>query len=233
MPIYYSFHTWICAGDQFNSPSRTVRPSEANAMLPALFLGYIVPTVAMFLPWNNWAITQAGIILWQGAPFWPNLLVRIFTIGQSKEGGEKKSGVRALNRVYLLAGAFCFSSHIYFLYGCVTSTDPRISVASVLLPGTTLRYRNLTEGLVHIFQWDLWGCFLSTLLWAWIQVTRAQTATGSDATVARVLITGAAIVLLSILVGPGTAVAAMWFWIDNRTAGLSESDTVGKKDKTL
>jgi len=231
MPFYYIFHTWTCAGDQFDSTNRSVQPSEANVMLPALFIGYMVPTIAMFLPWNNWALTQAGILLWQGAPFYPNLLVRIFTIGQPRGESEKMSGLRSLNRVYFLAGTFCFASHIYFLYSCAVSADPRISVASVLFPSTTLHYSTLTDGLIHIFQWDLWGCFLSTLLWGWVQVTRAQTATGKGATAARVLSTGIGIGVLSVLVGPGTAVAAMWFWVDNKMAGPQH--TGGKKDKAL
>lgn len=235
MPIYYIAHTWVFAGDEsgYFGQGRHIRASEANALLPALIMGYLVPTVAMYFPWSDWEATQIAIAVWQAAPFWPNLLVRVFSLGRTQSARDRKeeSDIAPLHRVYFLAGAVCFAVHVGFLYACLTSNDPRVSFASVLLPDETAYRHDAAQGLLWIFQWDFFGCFLSTLVWAWVGVARAQRAAGEKVTLSGILTSGLAIAAASLLTGPGTAIAAAWYWMENKTADLR--GTADGKDKVM
>lgn len=76
------------------SPGRFVRPAVAKSLIPALVLGYIIPTVLMLLPTSNVYMLQNYIALWQPSPAFVAVLVSVFSrvIGWwDRLGAQKKS----------------------------------------------------------------------------------------------------------------------------------------------
>jgi hypothetical protein len=61
-------------------PGRFIQPEVARALIPALTLGYIVPTILALVPTSNTRVWQNWIALWQLAP----LLFSVLTLGFSK-----------------------------------------------------------------------------------------------------------------------------------------------------
>lgn len=78
------------------SPGRFVRPAVAKSLIPALVLGYIIPTVLMLLPTSNVYMLQNYVAIWQPAPAFVAVLVSVFSrvIGWWDRLGaqKKKSG---------------------------------------------------------------------------------------------------------------------------------------------
>ena len=75
------------------SPGRFVRPAVARSLIPALVLGYIIPTVLMLLPTPNVHVLQTYIALWQPSPAFVAVLVSVFSrvIGWwDRLGAQKK-----------------------------------------------------------------------------------------------------------------------------------------------
>ncbi|KAL2276287.1 hypothetical protein FJTKL_01048 [Diaporthe vaccinii] len=75
------------------SPGRFVRPAVAKSLIPALVLGYIIPTILMILPTSNVHILQTYTALWQPTPAFVAVLVSVFSrvIGWwDRLGAQKK-----------------------------------------------------------------------------------------------------------------------------------------------
>lgn len=80
------------------SPGRFVRPAVAKSLIPALVLGYIVPTVLMLLPTSNIHALQTICAIWQPCPAFVAVLVSVFSTAidwwdhlgvQKKESNDK------------------------------------------------------------------------------------------------------------------------------------------------
>ncbi|KAK3311780.1 hypothetical protein B0H66DRAFT_571455 [Apodospora peruviana] len=230
VPVYYIFHAIASKPSDYYLASRgggsQVRSTfEANSLLPALVLGYLTPTIALYLPWGNQDLLQVLAAIWQPAPFIPNLLVGVASIIFSCSPSGDKTARKSPNPVfivYIVSGVICAAAHIAFVSTCLTS--PNLSLASVLLPNMTTWKRDIAHGLLFMFQWDFWVCFASTLLWCWVSVADTLRVVGSSTSSGSGLVkAGVGIVLLSIVAGPGAAVAATWYWVDDRMCELEEA----------
>lgn len=80
------------------SPGRFVRPAVAKSLIPALVLGYIVPTLLMLLPTSNIHALQTICAIWQPCPAFVAVLISVFSSGidwwdrlglQKKESNDK------------------------------------------------------------------------------------------------------------------------------------------------
>lgn len=74
------------------SPGRFVRPAVAKSLIPALMLGYIVPTILMLLPTSNIHALQTYCAIWQPSPAFVTVLVSVFSraIGWWDRRGAQK-----------------------------------------------------------------------------------------------------------------------------------------------
>ncbi|KAK4167836.1 hypothetical protein QBC43DRAFT_310360 [Cladorrhinum sp. PSN259] len=236
LPVYYLFWLFSASRKQNRSESvasggRHLSASHAGALLPAVVLGYLVPTVALYFPWDTVGISfdssrnglQILAAIWQVAPLVPNLLVWLFASLGARSSSRKNAagGDRELAKmlsVHLLAGVFCAAAHGYFVYSCLRSADPRLSLTSVLMPDRNTWKRDMAHGLLYLFQWDFWICFAATLLWCWVAVADARPvgAAGDATSASGLLVVGLGIWVLSVILGPGAAVSATWYWIDSQ-----------------
>src|SRR5690349_294739 len=94
--------------DYWTPSSRAVSLPYARALLPSLVIGYLLPTLALYVPYGNVFTTQGVVALWQPSPWMVNILLvalsTVFSAGQSslKQGPEGTTAdVKYLQRVYL------------------------------------------------------------------------------------------------------------------------------------
>jgi hypothetical protein len=182
---------------------------QANLLLP-LVLGYLIPTVLMFIPWDDLVLSQNFAAVWQCAPMYPNMLAYLFPSRKANP-----------TRIYVLAGVVALASHAYLIYG---STDPTLSLPTVMLPNKTPWKADMASGLLYIFQWDFIGIFAASLLWCWLSVIEVWDISGAHSG-AQAVKAGVVIGLLTLVGGPGTAMAVVWYW---REGKIAESQKVKK-----
>lgn len=81
------------------APGRFVRPAVAKSLIPALVLGYIIPTIMMLLPTSNTSILQTYCAIWQPSPAFVAILVPVFSrvIGWwDRLGAQKNNNNKAI-----------------------------------------------------------------------------------------------------------------------------------------
>lgn len=62
-PLYYAAYIWASADENYWWPlSRQVPTPYAKTILPALLLGYLLPTLLMLLPYSAPSVLQARIV---------------------------------------------------------------------------------------------------------------------------------------------------------------------------
>ncbi|KAK5662488.1 hypothetical protein OQA88_8400 [Cercophora sp. LCS_1] len=229
VPLWFILYVLASSRSDYHLPSnRQVRPSEARALLPALVVGYVVPTVLMYYPWQDRTdIPRLEVLnaIWQVSPLVPNLLVRLFASRDDTAPSveQRKSAHKYVLSVHVVSGLFCAASHAWFVYSVLTSMNPNVSFASVLIPGGVSDAKaDDASGLLWIFQWDLWGIFVSGLLWSFVGGVDVLRVEGAALSAGRVLKWTFWIGALSFIAGPGAAISAAWYWIESSMFGLEE-----------
>lgn len=206
----------------------------ARALLPSLVLGYLIPTILIYLPYSNVFITQGYVALWQPAPIIVNILLLILTPIFSAGSTEPKAkrdvdgsveDVKHLQRVYILSFIVGATSHWAAIAICFLSSDPNLSFTHTFWPRKDLWIgRNinptLSEGLLHIFQMDFWIIFASSLVWAYVAVLDVNRVTKSFVPASKALVV---MTLNTVLFGPAATIAAMWYSRESTLANLQKS----------
>ncbi|KAK0457769.1 uncharacterized protein EV420DRAFT_1764708 [Desarmillaria tabescens] len=209
MPFY-----WICEILSGRTKRRTgkVTQAHAEAAVFGLFIGWVIPSVAMV------AMADPGITgLWQFAPIIGfiagsiHLLFRPPTV-------HSQSGFRTVQAAYI--GAFLVASSIHlstvFKFRSLDDALAFFFPAMYAVAPTEVVLRHTA----NIFQWDFavgsGSCLLGSLWFA--------------QSVSQLLGLVAWIVVGSVVFGPGAAFAAIALWRESR---LSESYHYEEKPKTL
>jgi len=220
LPLYFAMFTWASSKPGYFTSGREV--PTAKVLLPSLILGYVIPTALMFFPFpfgSDLIAYQNLAAFWQPAPLYPNLLVFLFSLapglGSKQQLARKDADVSHLKLVYLLAGIVSMASHVGLIYVC-SVPGSGLSLSTVLLPDEALRMKDMANGLLWIFQWDFIGTFSAALLWSWLSVVEVGQVAGQKATGGVVAV--GTIGLLTVLGGPGAALAAVWLWREGKMA---------------
>ncbi|EXJ92529.1 hypothetical protein A1O3_01081 [Capronia epimyces CBS 606.96] len=218
VPLYYLAYLWDSADSQYwSAESRQVPVSYAKALLPALLLGYLVPTTLMFLPYSDsdlWT-TQAMIALWQPSPWFVNAILWILSTFygsmDSQTAGQESSlrDMKYLDSTYMVVFLVSVISHFGTVLVCLLSDDPQHSFSHAFVPHVRHVEPNLTEGLHAIFQYDFWIIFAASLLWIWLAVWDLKRVGKTNASLSR-----AALLILfgTIAVGPAATIVGVWYW---------------------
>lgn len=221
--------------DYWTPASRTVSVAYAKALLPSLVIGYLVPTIAMYIPWNNIFTTQALAALWQPSPWIVNILLVMFSTLYSIGGSETKvepegttADVKYLQRVYLLSFAVSAISHWLTIATIFFSKNPNLTFTHVFLPSkelflATQSISTLHEGLHYIFQIDYWIIFGSSLIWAYLAILDTNRVAQSYVAPMQAV---SVMALNTVLFGPAATVAAIWHSREGTLAGLQKSKAV-------
>ncbi|KAI0406516.1 hypothetical protein F4802DRAFT_101952 [Xylaria palmicola] len=228
IPLYYLAFTLTSGSDAYYVAGRAVTLSHARGLLASVGLGYLLPTLAMYAPGLGASATQLLVFLWQPSPGFVNVLLSAaaLVLPDTAPRGAVAPDVRHLKRVYAAAAAVCAVNHVVTLYVCAAASDPQLSFAYVFLPDRAAWARSTTAGLHYIFQVDWWGCFLPTLLWAWIAVYDAQRLLSRDTGASKLVKWAVYIVGLTVALGPGTMLALVWRWREDRLVEIESAARV-------
>lgn len=230
------------------TPGRAVPKAVATSLIPAITLGFVIPTVMMLLPTPNTAAWQHWSAVWQIAPLLFNALTLVFSAGirrwqRSRKPCQveddsferyKQDDVPILKSVYKYAFAVQSTVHIASL--AYAWSHPGISITRMFfgLPdpfSADWNLRTVTEHAATFIRWDAATAFPAYLggnmysIWELRRLGYIKTKSAVKAALS--------VLAGQFLVGPGATWAALWSWredvIANAADSLADSDRV-KKD---
>lgn len=188
----------------------------------------------MYIPGLTTPTLEFLIFLWQPSPGFVNILLFASSLLLSGSSAATRSAknpdVKHLKRVYAAAATVCAINHFATLYVCATSADPQLSFQYVFMPSREAWVTSTTAGLHYIFQVDWWGCFVPTLLWAWITVYDVHRVLLGHASVVQLMKWAVYVVTLTVVLGPGGMLAVVWSWREDRLV-MIESGVRGTTQK--
>jgi len=226
IPLYYLAYLRDTRGSGYwSADSRQVPLSYAKSLLPALVLGYLVPTILMFLPYsdaNLWT-TQGMIALWQPCPFFVNVILwALSTVNASLDASTEESkpslgDVEYLGSTYTVVFVVSALTHMGTVLVCLMSSDPHHSFGNVFLPRSS-DAPSLTAALGGIFQVDFWIIFAASLAWACLAVWDLKRLGKTDISLGKV---AALMAAGTVAVGPAATVTGVWYWREHAMAKRS------------
>lgn len=217
VPLYYVAYMRESAHeDYWSSASRHVPIRYAKALLPSLLVGYLLPTLAMYLPFPDpdLSLTQGVIALWQVTP----LLVNLLLLGVSTACGKEVTApsqnlrpapgyVKYLRRTYITCFIISAVAHIATVATCLSSA-PQLSLTEVLIRVPIPHRLSLAGGLHYIFQVDFLIIFATALGASFLTLWDLKRTGRSDLSLWKAALAMAVGVFL---VGPAAVVAGVWF----------------------
>ncbi|KAK7894825.1 hypothetical protein LTR67_005564 [Exophiala xenobiotica] len=218
VPLYYLAYLRDSRGSQYwSAESRRVPLAYAKALLPALIIGYLVPTILMFLPYSeeNYWTTQGTVALWQPSPWFVNAILWACSSFYARSGTEAEESVSTLADVKYLGSIYSVAfiasaiAHVVTMSVCLFSGDWQHSFGHVFVPDNITHDTPLSDALRMIFQVDFWIISAASLVWAYVAVWDLKRIGKTNVSLIQ---TAAAILLGSIVVGPAAAVTGVWYW---------------------
>lgn len=225
-PVYFLLSVYTTSRSVYVRPTGRPVPSHvAKVLLPALCLGYVIPTALMFLPHEDSTTQQNAIAFWQPSPLYVSLLVWA--------GSKALNVLRATQPLdleifenkdfsYLQSGyAFCFFAtaitHICMFLYIGLSRSISISQSLFSLPSFG------GDGISGFWKYDMLLCFSSVAVWLFytiFELRRLGYITTSTAFKA-----AGSTIASGVLVGPGATYAAVWAWRESVIASYTKAAT--------
>lgn len=200
VPLYFLVHSY-----NFGKPdgARLVPLSWAKTLLPAIGLGYLLPTALMFYPFGNIDYTMLATAFWQPAPVLVNIIWVILK-QMSSSTGTARPHIRATLAV---TGTVAAAAHIGTLYGIFSPSYPSITPSSIFVP-LEARATSFEEAAHFIFQIDYLLIFIASTIWCLQSRAEDRVKGGKRGTRVADLV----LLVVSVgLVGPGATLAWVWY----------------------
>jgi hypothetical protein len=216
--------------------------SYAKAILPALIIGYLIPTIAIYLPYEDDITTkyttQLFVAVWQICPLYVNAILAIISTLLSSGSSSKKlkatSDLPYLRWIYGTIIVTGLVVHIGTIASfLVVTEDPNYAFRHAFLLAIDDTFFSVPEDLgnfptamLKIFQWDFWIIFVASLVWAWQglwDLNRLGLAK-VNLTVAAISIT-----LGSVIVGPAAVLGFVWYYKEEEMANTSAKKERSKR----
>jgi len=223
MPIYYAVYTYISEPETYWWPlNREVKIQHATSLVWAVIIGYLLPTILMFLPWKDPNTIQNFEALWQLSPMLVPLICNIRGYLYAKKHNLKPVSPSAkqvfpdiahLKKLYIISGTLGFLLHVYCL--ARISSSPSVTLGAVFWPDFSPQPKALGEGLISLFLTDFWGFHLATYVWLCMAVWDVKRMGRTTAGIGR---SSALIALSSLVIGPGATMSAVWYWREGALA---------------
>ena len=197
---------------------RVVPGNVAEVLVPALLLGYLVPTILVYLPFFAEQMTLYFVVFWQFSPIYVNVLVAVLSRQAGGSRSTKKKGapdVQHLKLVYILSIAVAFVAHVFTISNVLLGNTGEASLLSIFVPSRSRLFKSTGQDFHFIFQWDWLVVAISAITWAVYAIIEVQTelkALSIEGNVKGLMVLLAIHLLLE---GPGGAVAAVWWWREN------------------
>lgn len=204
--------------------SRQIPTAYAKALLPSLVLGYLLPTIAMYLPFSDpqLQLTQALIAFWQPCPLLVNILLVIFATAYGKGPASKEKTaprtdtLKYLDRLYMLCFITCAIVHIGTMLLFLFSTNPHISFTQALIHLPTNKRLTMAACLHYVFQVDLLIIIGSALIATYLTLLDLKKA---GLTEISLLNSALGMLVGTVFVGPAATISGVWYY---REHGMSK-----------
>ncbi|KAH9210150.1 hypothetical protein DL95DRAFT_393691 [Leptodontidium sp. 2 PMI_412] len=194
--------------------SRLLDTSYAKALLPALILGYLVPTLAMYIPFPDpgLRIHQALIAFWQPCPLYVNALLSIISKAIGKEEpapkiNKSQTNLKYLHRVYITGFAVSATVHILTMVLCISAKVPQVSFVHAFLRVPLEDRLTMTGCLHYIFQVDGLLIYVAALAAAWGVMWDLKHLGKEDVSTGEIAFQ---MIVTTILFGPASTVSGVW-----------------------
>ncbi|KAJ9144948.1 FAD/NAD(P)-binding domain-containing protein [Pleurostoma richardsiae] len=228
MPLYYAAYTWVSDVEPYWWPlNRFVPIHYAKSLLWANLIGYVLPTILMFLPWKAPFTIQNFEALWQPAPMFVPLLTTIFGAIYSwrypltlegkltPRAKDQPGDIAELRLIYVITGAMGVLLHWGVMFKLLSSTDPNLTLSSVFIPDFSATPKVLGEGIRNLFMADFWGYYVASYVWCASAVWDLKRVGRTDADVGKAAV---AILAAHFVLGPGAVMSAVWYWREGALA---------------
>jgi hypothetical protein len=215
------------AKKDFLSPSSVRVPlSYAKSLLPSLVIGYLIPTLVLYLPFpdNDLRITQLCTGYWQMTPLYVNILLFILpnTIYKNKSATTEKSKSMSatslsgreefalLRTLYAAIFLVTALAHLITLYLTVFSTNPSTSFQHAILRVPHISNNmSMSAALHYIFQVDFLIISVASVAGAFLALCDLRRNSSEGVGLWKAVF---GIGFGIVVVGPGAVVAGVW-WV--------------------
>lgn len=230
-PFYFLLSVYTTSRSVYTrTTGRPVPSHAAKVLLPALCLGYVIPTVLMFLPHEESITQQNAIAFWQPSPVYVSLLAWAGSKTMQALRPTKPLDLEIFeNRdlSHLQSGyAFCFFTtaitHIcIFLYA---SLSPSVSISQSFFGLQGFEAIDISG----FWKYDMVLCFSSVAVWLLYSVFELRrigyiTTTAAFKALGLILISG-------VLMGPGATYAGVWAWRESVIASFGKTTIKSKEE---
>ncbi|KAH8898447.1 FAD binding domain-containing protein [Thozetella sp. PMI_491] len=233
-PLYYLVTLYTSSNPHYSRTSgRPVPLSISQALLPALALSFILPSVSMMLPHAMPSSWQNAIAAWQFAPILVSPLTSLFAAIYRRREPEQPDPreltpyenkdlphLLSTYSIVFFASALAHVCLVAFVY-----TTPAQSLARVFfdVPSPFGTWNSSTLGAQEaIFTWFKWDMLLYVgALLVWCMYTVYELRRMGYITTVSAKTSALAVFGSSVLLGPGATYVGVWYWRENAIAKLS------------
>ncbi|OAX79561.1 hypothetical protein ACJ72_06119 [Emergomyces africanus] len=230
-PIYYAAYVLSSSNMKYWWPVfRQVPTSYAKTLLPALLLGYLLPTILLFQEYPNHRLAEAMIIIWLPAPIYVNILLKLFSTIYAKvypdsprtpPASKPMPDIPSLKVVYVSSFSVAALIHIFTLSVVLSPRYPDLSLAKIFVPhfiSGYLQFSSESEGIRALWLANFWVFWIATMVWCVLAVWDMNRI-GRARVSLRVAVV--IIVLGVVALGPGATIATVWYWREEKMAKVS------------
>lgn len=220
MPLYYIAYTLSSDTEPYWWPLRREVPARyVVSILPAILVGYVLPTILMFAPWTNPLTIQNFTALYQISPMLLPVLIFVFAFfynrihplknQQTPNAADVPRDFPNLKAIYLVTFILGVVLHATIMFSLLTSSNPELSLCSVFIPDFTAQTKALGEGLRDLFLADFWAFFFASYVFCCQAVWDIKRVGRTTVDIGKA---SALILLANFVVGPGAAMVGCWYW---------------------
>lgn len=228
-PLYYllSLYSNHRGGIYTRPTGRPIPSTVARTLLAALCIGYVLPTVLMFLPYGDNAIQQAAIALWVPSPLYVSLLTLVFSTVWQRiapvksldwENFENKD-LPSLQTGY--AFSFCVAAVAHACALAYGAASPVISLYQAFFDVPSFAAADLKINMEAFMKYDL--LLLGAAVGLWCLYSAYELRRLGYVSTRAAACAGAAVLAGQVVVGPGATYAGLWAWREGVIAGLMKN----------
>jgi hypothetical protein len=215
---------------------RAVPLPYARLILPATILIYLIPTLAIYIP--GWPLDTLQYILayWQFTPILVNVPLWFASSSVSSTSTtasrSKNADLPHLKLLYTVLFVVSLLSHWITIFKVVSSDNPGVTLTRVFLPNPAHWLTSADMGLMWMFQWDWIICAILHVIPAIVaicDVRRFSPGSETDPTGDRLFKAFCITAALTVLGGPGAALAGVWRWREEQLAIIEQRAAGGGK----
>ncbi|OBT83656.1 hypothetical protein VE02_07639 [Pseudogymnoascus sp. 03VT05] len=216
-PIYFFLHYVQSPMENYHaSDNRLTQIGAVKTIIPTILLSYVVPTIAMFAAPTLATRQWVNGLFWQPFPVYAAILQRVFGLfvkdtTHRDRIDNPEADMPHLRRVYRFAGVAAACAFLYVRFKSPVSAT-EVFLEGIRNPGAAVP---LFQRLSKTFRYDQICAFSAGAVWTLLSFRDLKKAKKVEASWAKIIGTMAG---LSLLVGPGAAMTAMWVWREEALA---------------